>query len=108
MFGTCQISSQVRSDKYGGTSLCCAQRRLRFQNTNLTGPTPHNWGDHITYEVCSSTLTAGNPHATFEVAGAGNQLTVWILRHSQRKRGATARLNLRSAAPVLDPTKGVT
>jgi hypothetical protein len=37
--------------------------------------------------------------------GAGNQLTVRLLRHSQRKRGATARLNLRSMVPVLDPTK---
>jgi hypothetical protein len=27
-----------------------------------------------------------------------------LLRHSQRKRGATARLNLRSMALVLDPT----
>jgi hypothetical protein len=38
------------------------------------------------------------------VAGAGNGFTVWLLRHSQRKRGATARLNLRNTAPVLDPT----
>jgi len=49
--------------------------------------------------------SAGNPHATFAVAGAGNPLTVWLVRHSQRKRGETARLNLRSRAPVLDPTK---
>jgi hypothetical protein len=47
---------------------------------------------------------AGNRHDGFEVAGAGNQLTVWLVRHSQRKRGATDRLNLRSMAPVLDPT----
>ena len=38
------------------------------------------------------------------MAGAGNGLTVRIVRHSQRKRGATDRLNLRSTAPVLDPT----
>jgi hypothetical protein len=38
------------------------------------------------------------------VAGAGNGFTVWILRHFQRKRGATARPDLRNAAPVLDPT----
>jgi hypothetical protein len=37
-------------------------------------------------------------------AGAGNQLTVWLLRHSQRKRRETDRPNLRSPAPVLDPT----
>ena len=47
---------------------------------------------------------AGNRHDGFEEAGAGNQLTVSLLRHSQRKRKATARLNLRSVAPVLDPT----
>src|SRR5467141_969295 len=47
---------------------------------------------------------AGNRHDGFEEAGAGNQLTVWLVRHSQRKRGATDRLNLRSMAPVLDPT----
>jgi len=34
--------------------------------------------------------------------GAGNPLTVWLVRHSQRKRGETARLNLRCRAPVLD------
>ena len=49
--------------------------------------------------------SAGNPLATFEVAGAGNGLTVRIVRHSQRKRGETDRPNLRSTAPVLDPTK---
>jgi hypothetical protein len=38
------------------------------------------------------------------VAGAGNGFTVGILRHSQRKRGATDRLDLRNTAPVLDPT----
>src|ERR1019366_7866157 len=47
---------------------------------------------------------AGNRHDGFEAAGAGNQFTVWLVRHSQRKRGATDRLNLRSTAPVLDPT----
>ena len=50
---------------------------------------------------------AGNRHDGFDEAGAGNQLTVWLLRHSQSKRGATARLNLRSVAPVLDPTRSV-
>src|SRR6266478_3626724 len=49
--------------------------------------------------------SAGNPHAGCDVAGAGNGFTVWLLRHSQRKRGATARLNLRNTAPVLDPTR---
>src|ERR1700688_2577697 len=49
--------------------------------------------------------SAGNPHAGCDVAGAGNGFTVWLLRHSQRKRGAIARLDLRNTAPVLDPTR---
>src|SRR4029453_49807 len=48
--------------------------------------------------------SAGNPHARCDVAGAGDGFTVWLLRHSQRKRGATARPDLRNTAPVLDPT----
>src|SRR5208337_3865563 len=48
--------------------------------------------------------SARNGHAGFDVAGAGNRLTVRLVRHSQRKRGATDRPNLRSMAPVLDPT----
>jgi hypothetical protein len=39
-----------------------------------------------------------------DAAGAGNGFTVLLLRHSQRKRGATDRLDLRNTAPVLDPT----
>src|ERR1700692_3881934 len=49
--------------------------------------------------------SAGNPHAGCDVAGAGNGFTVLLLRHSHRKRGETARLNLRNTAPVLDPTQ---
>src|SRR5947208_506407 len=48
--------------------------------------------------------SAGNPHAGCDVAGAGNGFTVWLVRHSQRKRGATDRPDLRNTAPVLDPT----
>ena len=48
--------------------------------------------------------SAGNPHAGFDVAGAGNGFTVRLVRHSQRKRGATDRPDLRNTAPVLDPT----
>src|ERR1035437_4303951 len=51
--------------------------------------------------------SAGNPHAGCDVAGAGNGFTVWLMRHSQRKRGAMARLDLRNTAPVLDPTPWV-
>lgn len=48
--------------------------------------------------------SAGNLHAGFDAAGTGTQLTVWLVRHSQRKRRATVRPNLQSMAPVLDPT----
>jgi Tol biopolymer transport system component len=48
--------------------------------------------------------SAGNRHARFDVAGIGNQLKVRLVRHSQRKRGATDRPRLRSRAPVPDPT----
>src|SRR3984957_15388408 len=51
--------------------------------------------------------SAGNPHAGCDVAGAGNGFTVWLLRHSQRKRGAMARPDLRNTAPVLDPTESL-
>jgi hypothetical protein len=50
-------------------------------------------------------LSAGNPHAQFEVAGAGNLCTVTLVRHSQRKRRATDRRHLRHQAPDPDPTK---
>src|SRR6185369_602090 len=49
----------------------------------------------ITLDVnCAGARSAGNPLATCDVAGAGNQLTVRIVRHSQRKRGGTDRPNL--------------
>ena len=38
------------------------------------------------------------------MAGVGDGLTAGLVRHSQRKRGATDRLSLRSTAPALDPT----
>jgi len=38
---------------------------------------------------------AGNPHVAFDVAGAGNGFMNELMRHSQRKRGATDRLSLR-------------
>src|SRR5215469_17045125 len=48
--------------------------------------------------------SAGNLHAGCDVAGTGNGFTVGLLRHSQRKRGETARPGLRNTAPVLNPT----
>ena len=51
----------------------------------------------ITLHVkCAGARSAGNPHATCDVAGAGNPFTVRLVRHSQRKRGATDRPDLRN------------
>ena len=50
-----------------------------------------SWIGLITLDVnCAGARSAGNPHATCDVAGAGNSLTVRILRHSQRKRRANS------------------
>src|SRR5271157_3887287 len=48
--------------------------------------------------------SARNPHATFDVAGAGDGLTVTLMRHSHGKPGGTDRRHLRSTAPAPDPT----
>src|SRR6516225_10983578 len=55
---------------------------------------------------CAGARSAGNPLATCDVAGAGNQLTVWLVRHSQRKRGATDRPDLRSTGASPRPYRG--
>lgn len=71
----------------------------------VTAESPASRVGHITLDgKRTGKPIAGNRHDGFEVAGAGTQLTVWLLRHSQRKRGETDRLNLRSMALALDPT----
>src|ERR1035438_6268962 len=60
---------------------------------------------HITLDTKQTGApSAGKANAGGDVAGTGNGFTVWLLRHSQRKRGETARPDLRNPAPVLDPT----
>ena len=60
---------------------------------------------HITLDVKhTGKPSAGNLPAGFDEAGTGNRRTIRLVRHSQRKRGAIDRLNLRRLAPVLDPT----
>src|SRR5215218_9276674 len=62
---------------------------------------------HITLDVkCAGARSAGNPHATCDVAGAGNQFTVRLVRHSQRKRGATDRPDLRNHGASPRPSRG--
>jgi hypothetical protein len=38
-------------------------------------------------EKCAGARSAGNPHAARDEVGAGNELTEWLVKHSQRKRG---------------------
>ena len=70
-----------------------------------TAESSSSYISRITLDVkATGERSAGNPHAPFDAAGIGNQFTVGLLRHSQRKRGATDRPDLRGMAPVLDPT----
>jgi hypothetical protein len=61
---------------------------------------------HITPDVkCAGARSAGNPHATCDVAGAGNQFTVRLVRHSHNGNGEQRIDRTYGAmAPVLDPT----
>src|SRR6516164_1037452 len=71
----------------------------------VTTESPTSRVSHITLDrKQTGKPIAGNRHDGFEVAGAGTQLTVRLMRHSQRKRGAPARRDLRSMALALDPT----
>jgi hypothetical protein len=79
--------------------------RLPASSTMVTAESPASLDGHIIVDrKQAGKPIAGNRHDGFEVAGAGTQLTVRLVRHSRRKRGATARPTLRSMAPVLDPT----
>jgi hypothetical protein len=62
---------------------------------------------HKLWSEANKKPSSGNLHAGFDEAGTGNQLTVWLVRYSQRKRRETDRPNLRSMAPVLDPTSSL-
>ena len=64
------------------------------------------WDYTSRFRACAGARSAGNPHATCDVAGAGVRFTVRLVRHSQRKRGEMDRPDLRNTAPVLDATKG--
>jgi hypothetical protein len=99
--GNCEASRNT------GTSMHVRRHKLRLSSSTKC----------ISPESCTSTIglitldekqtgerSAGNPHATFDAAGAETQLTMRLVRHSQRKRGATDRSNLRSMASALDPT----
>ncbi len=49
--------------------------------------------------------SAGNPHAPFDVAGAGDRPTVTPKRACSWKRRTRPRGSLRGTAPALDPTR---
>ena len=60
---------------------------------------------HINFDMkATGERSAGNPHATFEVAGAGNGMMENPKRARNRKRGHKPRVNLHITASVLDPT----
>ena len=96
------------SDGSGGVRSGCMTHSDCFTSTGLFEPFaeshPARIG-HITLEVKhTGKPSAGNLPAGFDEAGAGNRFTIRLVRHSQRKRGATDRPDLRNTAPVLDPT----
>jgi len=81
-------------------------QRLPASPTMVTAESPASRVSHITLgRKRAGKPSAENRHDCFEVARAGTQLTVWLKRRSQRKRGRTDGLNFRSMAPVLDPTR---
>ena len=60
---------------------------------------------HINFDTkATGERSAGNPHATFEVAGAGKGMMDDPKRALNRKRGNKPRINLHITAPVFDPT----
>ena len=64
-------------------------QRLPAPSTMVIAESPSSRVSHITLDrKRAGKPIAGNRHDGFEVAGAGTQLTVRLVRHSQRKRGA--------------------
>ena len=60
---------------------------------------------HITLAAkCAGKRSAGDPHAAFEEAGAGNGATDHPTRARRGKPRIRTRTILRATAPVLDPT----
>jgi hypothetical protein len=58
----------------------------------------------ITHDVnIAGARSAGNPLAKCDVAGAGNQLTVRVVKHSQRRQGAMDRPDLLSTGASPQP-----
>ena len=77
-------------------------REARWQRSVSQKTTP-TWVDSHGVAWTPSPLRA-RWQSRSDVAGAGNGLTVRLVRHSHRKRGETDRPRLRSTAPALDPT----
>jgi hypothetical protein len=78
-------------------------QRLPASPTMVTTESPASRDSPITLSRKHTGEPIAGNHDGLEVPGAGTQLKV-RLRHSQRKRGATARRNLRCMALALDPT----
>ena len=98
------LGIETRSHRSGHrrASWLLSQEKLRLL---LKASCPFSRQAYITLdEKCARARSARNLHAACDVTGAGNGLTVWLVRHSQRKRGAMDGPHLRSTAPALDPT----
>jgi hypothetical protein len=77
--------------------------RIGFLGSQFRKP-PISIG-HIDLAVkCAGARSAGNPHATCDVAGAGNGATVGANRARKGKPWLQTSTFLRATAPVLDPT----
>jgi len=78
-------SGDIRQGEDGGGRSECGVETGRF--ARIEGAS--DWRHRISFAVKrAGEPSAGNRHARFDVAGAGNGLTVQLVRHSQRKRGA--------------------
>src|SRR5882762_10322832 len=62
--------------------LLCGVGLARTNHAKALSAAPHNWGYHITHEVCWSTLRAGNPPV--RIRGGGREQSRSLLRHFSR------------------------
>ena len=100
--------SKVGQAEWTNTGNLRPQYTLGFQPTLLSGFFPGSGYRSRLGWAKSNERNGPNQisehNAACDVAGAGNGLTVRLVRHSHRKRGETDRPRLRSTAPALDPT----
>ena len=84
-----------------GCTMITSSRSIQLDCSTFLTDTSHNPGTKSTGK-----RSAGNPHAPFDVAGAGNGDMVRLRHRHWRKPSATATPLPNSTAPALDPTTG--